>query len=241
MTMCSKHRGGSELKKLIQKALTFEDLRNKTWAVARPDYGLILEHFELKDIDLDGEARYVDIPGVVMVFDLAGSSLSIRQSGPKQFVDRYASVFDTLTTVIYEHKGIIEKFPGDGISAHFLKLEGEDSLNNVLTRAVKASKEIQSTMNNKGHKGQFRISMWSGEDTIATIIGNRYHRELISVGHPVNVAHKIEKLIKDNGCVIGMDESLKYRYESLFGPVSGSGDLPVDIRSKYGEKWYGVK
>lgn len=228
------------MKRLLQKSLNVEDFRDTRKVIASLDVSLLLEHFSLEDIPMNGEAYYVDIPGVTMVFDLAGSSASIRQKGPISFVDQYAKMFDRLTSIIYNFEGIIEKFPGDGISVHFLKREGETTLNEAHTRAIKASIEIVSYMNAQGYAKDYRISMWTGKDTIATIIGNSHHKELISVGHGVNVAHKLEKVIKDARCYIGMDEPLAQRYRLLGGRLSTESYLGTEIGG-VGEKWYGVR
>jgi hypothetical protein len=212
---------------------------HEEYSFASLDQSILLEHFSINDIRFDGEARYADIPGVTMVFDLAGSSASIRQNGPRDYVDRYARIFDQLTTTLYQYDGIIEKFPGDGISSHFLKKTGENTLENARNRAVRTAVSIRDYMKQENLGNSFRICMWSGEDTIATVIGNGFHNELISVGNGVNIAHKIEKHVKEANCVIGMDINLAREYQRLGKQLSCQHNLPTDL-SANGENWYGV-
>lgn len=154
------------MKKFIQRSLNVEDFKGPRRVFASLDQSILHEQFSIDDVRLDSEAKYADIPGVTMVFDLAGSSASIRQNGPKDFVDRYAKLFDHLTTTLYQHDGIIEKFPGDGISAHFLKKAGESTLKNARNRAVKATISIREYMKKEQLGSSFRICLWSGEDSV---------------------------------------------------------------------------
>lgn len=62
------------------------------------------------------------------------------------------------TGIIFQNNGIVEKFPGDGISAHFLKLDHEASLALSRYRALLPHTKIQTYMRQLGNKG-YRISM----------------------------------------------------------------------------------
>lgn len=230
------------MKRLLRKALSESDIR----VLGSLDPHIIHEHFSLTDVDYEGEAKYIDLPGVTMVFDLAGSSASIRQDGPKNFVDQYAEIFSELTEIIYKNGGIVEKFPGDGISAHFLRWEdAEYTLHGSRTRAAKAAYNIKNYMDKNGLFREYRICMWSGEDTIATYIGkDPQHIELISIGHGVNMAHKLEKHVKNADCVIGMDYELAKIYETSFSKNNikmGYKEMPDELRSNKDDKWYGVR
>lgn len=203
---------------------------------------LLQESFSITDINADGETKVVGIPGVTLVFDLEGSSLSIRQNGPRAFIDRFASMFSELTSIIYQYHGIVEKFPGDGISAHFLKKNGETSLNEAQERSLHASHAIKDFMRTQMRNSNFRLCLWTGEDTVATFVGNhQHHKEMISIGHGVNMAHKIEKHVKANECLLGMDLSLALKNSRLGYGEYISYLLPADLRSPHENHWYGVK
>ncbi|WP_342477435.1 hypothetical protein NYE24_30770 [Paenibacillus sp. FSL H7-0350] len=232
------------MKKVLLESLNVNDLRNLLAGgelpIKRSTGDMLRKHFSITDIRAEEGTPYVEIPGVSMVFDLAGSSASIRQNGPQAFVDKYAEVFNHLTSIIYINDGIIEKFPGDGISAHFLKKGAEENIESAKERAVIAADSIRKYMGTILTQRNFRITMWSGTDTIATFIGNDHHREMISIGHGVNVAHKIEKTVKHHECVIGMDASLANKYSALKLGTYRQYPLPPELVSGPVTSWYGV-
>lgn len=209
----------------------------------------VINHFDIKDIPANRFLKdvYLDIPGITMVFDLEGSSASIRQRGARDFVDVHTEVFNNLTTIIYKREGIIEKFPGDGISAHFLAPPTpgdniEDGLALARAFAVDALLEIRRYMIMQNQSISYRVVLWSGKDTIATQIGNDFHTEVISVGDGVNTAHKLEKEVKNRGCRFGMDSFLKDSYlkrspSTAFVPHR----LPSDLRTEENSFWYGIE
>ncbi len=203
------------------------------------DIGVLLEHFSIDDVKV-GEIGYVEIPAVTLVFDLAGSSVSIRNNGPHAFVDRFGEVFRELSNLIYRFNGIIEKFPGDGISAHFLKRDDEADLLSASRRAVRAAEHMRHLMEDKGYRGQFRISMWTGKDTIAAVFGSEHHHEVISIGDGVNIAHKLEKFVKSRGYVIGMDDTVATQYKFEVGKVSVQEKDLILGDGSY-TTWHGVK
>ena len=225
------------MKRMLKKSLNQNEL-NTFIQLGSLDQTVIKEHFSLDDISLEGSGQpYVDIPGVTMVFDLAGSSASIRQDGPNQFVETYASIFSELTEIIYKNKGVVEKFPGDGISAHFIKERTEANFDQARQRAATCAIKIREFMNGIGRGRSYRICMWTGSDTIATTIGSIHHKEIISIGHGVNVAHKLEKFVKEKGCVIGMDSRIAAYFPQS---IRTAYEMPEDLRQSPAEIWYGV-
>jgi hypothetical protein len=58
-------------------------------------------------------------------------------------------------------------------------------------------------------RDKYRFTLTYGKDTIITTFGSSMHLELISIGHAVNVAHKLEKLVKDKKCFVGIDSECR--------------------------------
>ncbi|MEO2212768.1 hypothetical protein ABGV40_18145 [Paenibacillus amylolyticus] len=234
------------MKRLLKKSLNPRDLSKlfqegqltKKSIHGSLDPEIIHEHFSITDVEI-GDNAILDIPGVTFVFDLEGSSANIRDRGERDFIDTYAEMFNQLTSIIYQNKGIVEKFPGDGISAHFLKLETEHNLNLSKLRAATTAHNIQELMDRHRYRG-YRISMWTGETTIATTIGNDHHHELISIGHGVNMAHKLEKIIKEEGFTLGMDYELAMHYQRIGNRALNERLLPQNLKTISEKHWYGV-
>ena len=211
--------------------------------------------FSITDIEITDmqDGSFISIPGVTFVFDLEGSSVDIRDNGEASFIEKYSCMFKELTHIIYSNKGIVEKFPGDGISAHFLKEQDVD-ISLCTKNAANAACEIQKYMNDNNYIG-YRISMWTGSSTKATFIGDNHHRELISIGHAVNVAHKLEKYVKEEKYTLGMDRNIVNTYSELTGISLPSEielhyginnnyksfELPENLQDDSNKYWYGVK
>lgn len=224
----------------LMKSINIQDLKRDT------TYSHIFEHFSITDIPGNWNGTAVELPAATVVFDLAGSSVSIRDRGARDYVEKTQRIFSQLTSIIYENQGIIEKFPGDGISMHFPLFEDEYK-NQPIERAMQAVISMHNFLI-KSEQGlsqsDFRFTMTYGTGTIVTKFGNYKHEELISVGHAVNVAHKMEKLVKENGCFVGLDEECYSFCEKKFKDFKVERYIldPSMCRNPYVEDyWFGVK
>ena len=237
-----KNFKSEDLQMSLTESINYGDVRKSL----SPSY--IMKHFSIQDIDTDIPENWKGValtfPAATLVFDLAGSSVSIRERGAKDYVIQNQEIFSELTQIIYSQEGIIEKFPGDGISAHF-PLFIEESIDLPITRAFVSMCKIINFLEQEQsmRRNQFRFTLTYGKDTIITKFGGEKHQELISIGHAVNLAHKLEKNVKNKGCFIGIDEicypycsdSIKLRVEEY--------NLESNLRRivTTEEKWYGVK
>ncbi|MCK2005494.1 hypothetical protein MZM54_29500 [[Brevibacterium] frigoritolerans] len=231
----------AELKKvqLPNKILT-EEVIYKSLNAA----DIVNEHFSITDLPKGEIGTAADLPSATVVFDLSGSSLSVRANGAKKFAAETQYLFKVLTDIIYRNHGIVEKFPGDGISMHFPANKfGKDG---AIHNACEAIMQMDHFLNTRLRLGRdkYRFTLTYGEDTIITKFGSLKHLELISIGHAVNVAHKLEKKIKDENCFIGMDDQCKMIAEKLgfsdFSSYLMPSDLMRNVHSRY-EFWFGVK
>ncbi|MFE4030133.1 hypothetical protein ACFX4N_28750 [Priestia sp. YIM B13551] len=201
------------------------------------------EHFSITDLPQGMVGTSADLPAATVVFDLAGSTLSIRERGAKAYAANSQDLFRGLTDKIYQHGGIVEKFPGDGISMHFPAVNV--SKKNAIVRAFKAILEMNYFLRveNGMKKEEYRFTLSYGDDTIVTKFGNKQHNELISIGHAVNVAHKLEKRVKNDGFSVGMDNECKKVIETEWSSLVYHfrvmpSELCRDTQNR--EAWYGV-
>ncbi|RNF38873.1 hypothetical protein [Planococcus salinus] len=204
----------------------------------------LIKHFSITDLPEGMIGVAAELPAATVVFDLADSSLSIRKNGAKEYAADSQDLFRSLSNIIYGSNGIIEKFPGDGISMHFPAVSM--SMNKAVLRAYDAIKTMDHYLQDKKGmlKSQYRFTLTYGKDTIVTKFGNERHTELISIGHAVNVAHKLEKLVKDGGYYIGMDHLCKYIIEKEGAKESFEFNMmPTDLRREdtNDESWWGVR
>lgn len=209
-------------------------------------HGLIFNHISVADIPVNWKGTAIELPAATIVFDLAGSSVSIRDRGALDYVEKTQRIFSKLTDIIYENEGIIEKFPGDGISAHFPLFDEENASAPIKRAACAIGMIILYLIDTDQGLSikDFRFTMTYGESTIITKFGNEKHEELISIGHAVNVAHKLEKLLKDNNCFIGLDEEC-YKHCKSFNKYFKFDKYKLDSslckKTYISECWYGVK
>lgn len=225
----------------LTESINYGDVRKSL----SPSY--IMNHFSIQDIDTDIPEDWKGValtfPAATLVFDLAGSSVSIRERGAKDYVIQNQEIFSKLTQIIYSQEGIIEKFPGDGISAHFPIFESEFKRSPII-RAYNSMVYIKKFLEEeqKMSCSQFRFTLTYGKDTIITKFGGEEHTELISIGHAVNLAHKLEKYVKDEECFVGIDEiCFPYCFPYIKGAVSYNLDSNLRRESNLEENWYGVK
>lgn len=224
---------------VLLESLQLSDLQNDRYNFDPT----IMHHISYNDVKGLCSSKNIayEFPATTVVFDLAGSSLSIRNNGAIEFAEKTQKIFNDLTTIIYAHNGIVEKFPGDGISMHFPKFDEED-IQSSIQRAFEAVDKMDTYLITEANlcRGQFRFALTYGEDTVVTQFGNSKHKELITIGHAVNIAHKLEKLIKDNHCSIGFDETC-YKYISPHCSCIPDFDLDSNLwrDSNCSEKWYG--
>jgi hypothetical protein len=207
------------------------------------------KHFSITDIPNQEIGTYIDFPAATVVFDLSGSSLNIRTRGAKEFAAETQYTFKVLTDIIYAKNGIVEKFPGDGISMHFPANDSGEEVpckERAIHNACEAIMQMDYFLHTKRGlaRNEYRFSLAYGDETIVTIFGSPKHQEIISIGHAVNVAHKLEKKIKEANCFVGMDDQCKIVAEnvgfSFTTPYLMPSDLYRNIDSPY-EFWFGVK
>jgi len=222
----------------IMESINFQDVTKSLDPVS------VRNHFSITDIPDNWKDIALEFPSATLVFDLAGSSISIRDRGAISYVTQNQEIFSKLTDLVYEYEGIIEKFPGDGISMHFPLFDSKSS-NQTIERAFNAMCQMINYLEKEQglKRSQFRFTLTYGKDTVVTKFGNKKHEELISIGHAVNVAHKLEKYVKDEHCFIGLDELCHSFCIENIEPKVEMYYLNSGLRRepKKSEKWYGVK
>lgn len=200
------------------------------------------EHFSITDLPQGEIGTMADLPAATVVFDLSDSSLNIRNNGAKNFAAESQYLFKVLTDIIYRNHGIVEKFPGDGISMHFPAIGfGKEGAIQNSCEAIMQMDHFLFTNLEIG-RNKYRFSLTYGEDTIITTFGSPKHLELISIGHAVNVAHKLEKIIKEKNCFLGMDsdcaEIAKQFFRHLSPSLMPEGLKKPDLNYEF---WFGVE
>jgi len=145
------------------------------------------------------EAAYYKKTLSVMFTDIQGFTPIFSAAQPAELTALLNRYFNIIATTVYQHRGDIDKFLGDGVMAFF-----EDAQD-----AVSAAEEIQARLHyfnaqNAAHRGiqlNTRIGVATGECMIARV-GSEDRRETSLFGDTVNIASRLQIQSPINGLAI---------------------------------------
>ncbi len=148
---------------------------------------------------LKGERRVV----TVIFADIADFTVLSERLPTDEVVKILNQLLTQMTEVIFENKGTLDKYTGDGVMAVFGNIGKLDIKENSF-RAVKTSIEmrekleiLQKTWISQGIMPlQIRIGICTGEAIVGNI-GSPEHMDLTVIGDTVNTASRLEALNKN--------------------------------------------
>ncbi|QSO49184.1 adenylate/guanylate cyclase domain-containing protein [Alicyclobacillus mengziensis] len=188
------------------------------------------DSIDTKDVGEIPLGKYIELDLVTLCVDIRASTIRSAKESLTDSISMLNVFFSTVARVLRDSDAIIDKYPGDGVMAHFaMKRYGAE-------RAVKAAciikRLVEEHINEKLQEQSLKtikcgVSIDApGSGTALACVGIEEHREIIAVGNSVNVAAKMEKAAK-NRVVIGNDV-----YRRLPGHLSRHCS-PVDIGIVY--------
>ena len=152
-----------------------------------------------EDAGVGGEQREL----TVMFTDVEGFSFISESIDPKLLTSRLSRYFEVLGTAITNHRGMIDKYIGDGIMAFWnAPAPDPDHVVNAVRAALEAadaSRKLESKWRDRGRPG-FRTRF--GLHTGPAVVGNVGAKERINytlVGAVANQASRLEGLNKIYG------------------------------------------
>jgi len=152
-----------------------------------------------EDAGVGGEQREL----TVMFTDVEGFSFISESIDPKLLTSRLSRYFEVLGTAIANHRGMIDKYIGDGIMAFWnAPAPDPDHVVNAVRAALEAaeaSRKLESKWRDRGRPG-FRTRF--GLHTGPAVVGNVGAKERINytlVGAVANHASRLEGLNKIYG------------------------------------------
>ena len=174
----------------------------------------------------------------VMFLDIRGFTAFAERRHPEEVVEYLESLFGFMAEIVNSHRGIINKFLGDGFMAVFGAplSEGRDCAN-----AVEAAREIIARVDEEVTVGnvlptRVGIGLHAGE-AVTGSIGSALRQEYTVIGDVVNLASRIEQLNKQFGSQLLVSEEVwqEARVEGLtdaipMGHVQVKGrETPIGI------------
>lgn len=169
---------------------------------------------EKQETSLGGEKKAI----TVLFSDIVGFTSLSECLDSEEIVEMLNEYFSSMTDIIFDHSGTLDKFIGDSIMAIF---GAPNEIENQVEVAVKVGLLMQKTnaeiQNARRRKGQIsfrvRVGLHAGLATVGNI-GSPNRLDYTAIGDTVNVASRLEGAASPGGVLIG--ESIYVQVKDLF-------------------------
>ncbi|KAG6559751.1 Adenylate cyclase 1 [Candidatus Rhabdochlamydia oedothoracis] len=146
-----------------------------------------------KPTNLEGERRKI----TVLFSDIRQFTHLSESLPPEQVVALLNEYFKVMLDIIFEHKGTLDKFIGDGLMVEFgAPLDDEIQEKNAVTAAIAMQKALEK-LNTTWKQPAIQIGI--GIHTGFAIVGNvgsEKRMEYTAIGDTVNIASRLEQMTK---------------------------------------------
>ncbi len=126
-----------------------------------------------------------------MFTDIRGFTSFSEKHSPEEIVEVLNLYLDVQTQIISNHKGVVDKFLGDGIMSVFT---GENQIENAIAAAIHIQRELakmnQRRKSWKDHVLEVGIGICSG-DAVLGSVGSQDRMDYTAIGDTVNLASRI--------------------------------------------------
>lgn len=152
-------------------------------------------------IHLGGERRTM----TVLFADIRSFTSVTEQADAQELVGWLNAFLHRMTLVIFEHRGVLDKYMGDAIMAFWNAPLDEP---NHATLAVEAALDMRNALEEMNAKEVFGKTAWKigvGINTGEMVVGNvggEAHTDYTVIGDSVNLASRLEGLTKTYGATI---------------------------------------
>jgi adenylate cyclase len=143
-----------------------------------------------RHLKLGGEKREV----TVLFGDLRGFTLLVERLDPQDAVEIINTYLSDVVDIVFDHKGTLDKFRGDGFMAFFgAPIRHEDDATNAVRCALALQQRLQSVRFAKFPELRLQMGIGINSGTvIAGNIGSERRTDYTVIGDEVNVAQRFE-------------------------------------------------
>jgi adenylate cyclase len=166
---------------------------------------------------------------VTMLFsDVRGFTTMSENLEPEKVVQVLNEYFADMTPIVFEHRGMLDKYMGDGMMALFgVPLQCPDAATNAVSAAIAMQRRMASVNRDLQSMGMSDISIGIGINTgTVTVgyIGSEERTDYTAIGDAVNLAARLEKQAQSGQIIISRStcEALGDRF-----PVRPAGEVFV--------------
>ena len=180
-----------------------------------------------QNLDAEGELR----EACVMFLDIRDFSKLAADKTPHEVMLYLNTLFGELIDVVNAHRGIVNKFLGDGFMAVFgAPADDEEQVPHALNAALGILDRIEA-LNREGRIPATRVGIGLHSGTLVTgNVGTRQRKEYTLVGETVNIAARIEQATRQFDANLLVSEAI---WQRLHTPPAGALDLgPVELRGQ---------
>ena len=132
--------------------------------------------------------------------------------GPSNTVALLNDYFSSMTEIIFEHNGSLDKFIGDAIMAVYgVPFEGKDDADNAVLSAIRMQQQMVLFNSSRNARGEHVLDLRIGigintGEVVSGNIGSMKRMEYTTIGDAVNLAARLESACKTFGADILVSE-----------------------------------
>ncbi len=149
---------------------------------------------------------------VTLFSDLKGFTEESERMNPEEMVALLNDYFGEMVAVVFQHRGILDKFMGDALMATWGAL-GENSPRQNARQALQAAFAMRGRLAAFNARRPDRPAWQAGIGitqgmVVFGSIGSEEKREFTAIGDPVNLASRLEGLTRVYGCDLLVDDHM---------------------------------
>lgn len=150
----------------------------------------------------------------VLFVDIVGFSSFAEDKSPEQTIATLREFHGRMETEVFEHKGTLDKYLGDGLMATFgTPFTSDHDASNALSCAMAMIEVVDQWNEQRAARGEEPIrasfGIHYGPATLGDIGANRL--EFAVLGNTVNVASRLENLTRNLGCRLLVSDDVLQR------------------------------
>jgi len=201
---------GSQMAMIIEQASLNEQIREEEMMRSR------LERFhspQVIEMILKGSQETKDnvmepneVTATILFTDIIDFTSLAEQISPRETNLILNQYFSTMTDIIFNYDGTLDKYMGDGLMAVFgAPMEREDDADRAILAAKEMKQQLALMMKEKESPRKIfsiRIGINTGR-VVAGNIGSPKRLDYTVIGDPVNIAARLESIAGPNQILIG--------------------------------------